>query len=274
LVFSPNNVGILLELSQRGIPLIIGSEPQAGTTAPVTLAGTCLLQNAEALAGITLAQLVNPGTPVIMGAVGSISDMRTGAYASGAVELGIINVVAVQMSQYYGIPLYCTGGMSDAKMSDVQVGYEKSLQLLQVALAGGNYIHDAAGLLDHCLTISYEQYVLDNEMCGMVARSLEGVSFSPETLALDLIDKVGPGGHYLGERHTLDFLAREHFIPRIADRLSRDAWERKGMRTATDRAREVARSILETHQPTPLPIDVDDELRSIIRAAEARLGGK
>ena len=273
LEFADINTRILMTLAERGVPLIIGSEPQAGATAPVTLLGAALLQNAEALAGITLAQVISPGAPVIMGAIGSISDLKTGNYASGAVELGLMNSAAAQMSQRYGIPLYATGGMSDAKVSDPQAGYEKGIQLLLTALAGGNYIHDAAGLLDHCLTFSFEQYVIDNEICGMVARALKGIAFSDETMALDLIDKVGPGGHFLGERHTLKYLRSEHFLPELADRESRARWEQKGSKTVVDKAKAKAREILDTHQPTPLPEDVDRELREIIKQAEAKLGG-
>ncbi|MCK4393673.1 trimethylamine methyltransferase family protein [Candidatus Bipolaricaulota bacterium] len=265
------NTQILQELARRGVPLIIGSEPQAGSTAPVTLAGAVLLQNAEALAGITLAQLINPGTPVLMGAVGSIADMRSGAYCSGAVELGIMNVVAAQMSQHYKIPLYATGGMSDSKVSDAQAGYEKALQILMVALAGGNYIHDAAGLLEFCLTTSYEQYVIDDEICGMVARALEGISLDTETLALDLIDKVGPGGNFLSERHTVEFFRTEQFLPQISDRQTRQAWEKKGSKTAAERAKEKAKEILQTHHPVPLPADIDRELQDIIKTAESKL---
>ena len=272
LEFASTNTRILMALAERGIPLIIGSEPQAGTTAPVTLLGATLLQNAEVLAGMTLAQIINPGTPVMMGAVGSISDLKTGSYASGAVELGLMNSAAAQMSQRYGIPLYATGGMSDAKISDPQAGYEKGIQLLLAALAGGNYIHDAAGLLDHCLTFSYEQYVIDDEICGMVARALGGIAFKDETMALDLIDRVGPGGHFLRERHTLKYLRSEHFLPELADRASRARWEQEGSKTVVDKAKMKAREILDSHQPTPLPEDVDRELKEIIKHAEAKVG--
>lgn len=271
LQFARTNTQILQELARRGVPLIIGSEPQAGSTAPATLAGAVLLQNAEALAGITLAQLINPGTPVLMGAVGSIADMKSIAYCSGAVELGIMNVVAAQMSQHYKIPLYATGGMSDSKVSDAQAGYEKALQILMVALAGGNYIHDAAGLLEFCLTTSYEQYLIDNEVCGMVARALEGVAFDNENLALDLIDKVGPGGHFLAERHTLDFFKKEQFLPQISDRQTREDWEKAGSKTTVERAKEKAKEILKTHHPLPLSADIDRELRDIIKTAESEL---
>ncbi|HDZ28086.1 MAG TPA: trimethylamine methyltransferase, partial [Candidatus Aminicenantes bacterium] len=265
--FDPVSIKILMEVAKTGIPLIIASEPQAGTTAPVTLAGTITLQNAESLAGIVLAQLVNPGTPVLCGSVGTIADMRTGQYASGAVELGIINAIAAQMAQYYKIPIYSTGGMTDSKIPDIQAGYEKGLQTLMVALSGANYIHDAAGLLEFCLSASYEQTVIDNEICGMVARALQGVSLEKEMIGLDVIDKVGPGGHFLEELHTLKYFKKEHFIPEISDRQNRQIWEAKGSKTANQVAREKARKILKEHFPTPLDEKVKKELNYLVKKA-------
>jgi len=268
LAWNAATVQILVKLAKMGMPTIIGAEPQAGTTAPITLLAATLLQNAETLAGITLAQIVNPGLPVIMGAIGSISDMRNGNFCSGAVELGLMNSVAAQMSQRYGIPLYATGGMSDAKVPDIQAGYEKGIQALLTALSGGNYIHDAAGMLDHCLTLGYEQYVIDNEILGMVARALSGINFGDEFMALDLIHKVGPMGNFLREPHTLKHLRSEQYLPTLANRKVRADWEDEGSPALVDLARGKARQILATHHPAPLPEDVHRELRQL---AERRM---
>jgi len=267
LQFDPQSIEILMAVARSGIPLIIAAEPQAGTTAPVTLAGAITLQNAESIAGIVLAQLVNPGTPVLCGSVGSIADMRTGQYASGAVELGIINAVAAQMAQYYRIPIYSTGGMSDSKIPDIQAGYEKGLQTLLVALSGANYIHDAAGLLEFCLTASYEQTVIDDEICGMVARALKGVSLDEEMIALDLIDEIGPGGHFLGELHTLKHFRQEQFLPEISNRQAREVWEEAGAKTTVQVAKEKAERILKEHFATPLDDDVKRELSRLVKHA-------
>ncbi len=268
LMFDPKSIKILIEVAKSGIPLIIAAEPQAGTTAPVTIAGAVVLQNAESLAGIVLAQLINPGTPVLCGSVGSIADMRTGQYASGAVELGIINAIAGQMAQFYKIPIYSTGGMSDAKIPDIQSGYEKGLQTLLVALSGANYIHDAVGLLEFCLTASYEQVVIDDEICGMVARVLKGISLDEEMIGLDLIDDVGPGGNFLAESHTLKHFKKEHFFPKISNRQTRQMWEENGKQTTVQVAREKAMSILREHSPVPLDKDVKKELSNVIKHAE------
>ncbi len=266
------NVNTIIELARLRVPMIIGSEPQNGTTGPATLAGALVLNTAETLAGITLAQLISPGVPVMWGNIGSLSDMKTGLFAAGAVELGMMNVAASQIAKFYRLPIYATGGMSDSKTSDCQAGYEKALQALMIALGGGNYIHDAAGLLESCLTSSYEQYVIDNEILGMVTRVLSGIEVSKETLAVDVIEKVGPRGNFLGEMHTLQSIPREHFIPEISNRQIREDWERDGSKTTMEVAREKAREILRTHHPTPLPEDVDREFQLILKKAEEGYG--
>jgi trimethylamine--corrinoid protein Co-methyltransferase len=202
------------------------------------------------------------------GNVGSLSDMRSGLFASGAVELGLINAAMNQMAKFYRLPTYSTGGMSDSKVSDAQSGVEKALQALTVALAGGNYIHDAAGLLESCLTCSYEQYVIDNEMLGMVARVLEGIRVTPDTLSIEQIKEIGPRGNFMGLHHTLNHIRTEHYLPRLFDRSTYDTWMAAGAKDIREVAREKARELLGTHKVTPLPKEVQDELQSIIKAAE------
>ena len=272
LQWSRENLGAIIELSKRGCPIIVGSEPQGGTTGPTPLAGLVLLNVAETLAGITLTQLVNPGTPVMWGNVASISDMRTGMFASGAAELGLINAAMNQMAKFYRLPTYSTGGMSDSKISDAQSGVEKSIQILTVALAGGNYIHDAAGMLETCLLSTFEQYVIDNEMLGMVARVLEGIRVTPETLSMDAIREVGPRGNFMGLRHTLNHIRSEHYLPQLFDRSTVETWQKNGAKDIREIAREKAKEILATHIPEPLPQEVREELSAIIREAEETYG--
>ena len=272
LQWSRENVGAILALARMGCPMIVGSEPQGGTTGPAPLAGLIVLNVAETLAGITLAQHVRANCPIMWGFVGSISDMRSGLFASGAAELGLLNAAMNQMAKFYRLPTYSTGGMSDSKVSDAQSGVEKGLQILTVALAGGNYIHDAAGLLESCLLTSYEQYVIDNEMLGMVARILEGIRVTPKTLSLEAIKEVGPRKNFMGLHHTLDHIRPEHYLPRLFDRSTFDTWEARGGKDIRDVAREKAREILATHTPEPLPKEVREELKAIIREAEETYG--
>jgi trimethylamine---corrinoid protein Co-methyltransferase len=265
-------LGGIIALARMGCPMILGSDPQGGTTGPSPLAGVVLLTIAETMAGVTLAHLVKPGIPILWGNISSISDMRSGILASGAAELGLINAAFNQMAKFYKVPTYSTGGMSDSKMSDAQAGVEKALQALTVALAGGNYIHDAAGLLECCLQASYEQYVIDNEMLGMVARILEGIRVTPETLSFDAIKQVGPRKNFMGLRHTLNHIKSEHYLPGLFDRTTYETWESRGAKDIRDVAREKAREILATHKPVSLPGEVLKELDVIVENAEATYG--
>ena len=265
-------LGGIIALARMGCPMILGSDPQGGTTGPSPLAGIVMLTIAETMAGVTLAHLVKPGIPILWGNISSISDMRTGLLASGAAELGLINAAFNQVAKFYRVPTYSTGGMSDSKMSDAQSGVEKALQALTVALAGGNYIHDAAGLLECCLQASYEQYVIDNEMLGMVARILDGIRVTPETLSFDAIKQVGPRKNFMGLRHTLNHIKSEHYLPRLFDRTTYETWETRGAKDIRDVAREKAREILATHKPEPLPKDVQLEIDGIIQDAEKTYG--
>ena len=273
LKWSKINLDLIIALARAGYPIIVGSEPQGGTTGPAPLAGQVMLNVAETLSGITLAQLTQPNTQIMWGNVGSVSDMRSGLFGSGAVELGLINAAMNQMAKFYRLPTYSTGGMSDAKVPDAQAGVEKSLQILTVALAGGNYIHDAAGMLECCLLSSYEQYVIDNEMLGMVARILEGIRVNEDTLSFDQLKEIGPGGNFMGLRHTLNHVrGGEHYLPRLFDRSTRDGWTTQGSKDIRETAREKAKQILSTHTVEPLPKEVEDELKSIIQNAEETYG--
>ncbi len=213
------------------------------------------------MAGILLAQLVNPGTPCLFGSVGTGADPRTMGYISGSVEEGLINAAAAQMAQFYGLPFYATAGQSDAKCVDAQAGWEGAITNLLVAMAGANFIHDAVGLLEFCMTASYEKYVIDNEIVGEVMRVLQGIEVNPETLALEVTRKVGPGSNYLSEDHTCDYIRKEHFLPSLADRNDRDTWIELGRKDTFQRAHELALEILRTHRPEPL----DPEKVEIIR---------
>jgi len=236
--------GLTMEIARRGIPVVVPSEPLSGATAPITLAGTLVIQNVDTLAGVMLAQLANPGTPVIYGSVASVADLRDMKYLSGAVEMGLLNAAAAQMAQYYRLPYYATAGMTDAKTPDAQAGYESAVSAVMVALAGGNFIHDAAGFIEFCLTASYEKLVIDNDIIGMVMRAVEGIRVDDESLAFDVIRDVGPGGNYVAQRHTRKLMRNERFLPVLSDRSDREQWERGGSKKARERAADRVRSLL------------------------------
>ncbi len=251
----------LIEIAKRGLPVTTPSEPLAGANAPVTLAGTITINNAESLGGLVLSQLVNKGNPTIYGSTSSIMDMRTGTYMAGCIESALINAGCAQMSHYYKIPMYGTGGMSDSKVVDAQAGYESANTALTVALSGCNYIHDAFGLLEFCTTLSYEKMVVDNDSVGMALRAVKGVETNKDTIATDVIAEVGPAGHYLDKPHTMKHVRSEFYFPTLADRNQRSIWESEGSKDAFTRAHEEARRILKEHEPIGFSEDMEKHLR-------------
>jgi trimethylamine--corrinoid protein Co-methyltransferase len=250
-------------------PTLIAPEAQGGATAPVTLAGILVQQNVEVLSGILISQLTHPGAPVLYGTVSTIADMKTGNVALGAVETGLINIAAAQLAKYYGLPTRGTGGATNAKVPDIQAGYEKALTLSMAAMAGINFIYDAAGMLEASRTASFEQIVLDNELCGMVLRSIHGIDVNEETMATEVIKKVGPGGHFLSQKHTLDHFAMEHYLPTILDRSTWETWQKNGSKELRATARETARKILREHKAQPLDKTVDRELEALAKKIDS-----
>ena len=257
--------GILIEWCKRGLPVALSSAPMAGSTSPVTLAGTLTQLNAEQLSGVVLTQLVRPGTPVLAGYIPGVADMRTGGYLGGAVEFGMMQAAAAQLSHFYRVPIYCSGGMTDAKLPDAQAGYEKMSTLLLAAMGGANYIHHAIGMLTNMSVASLEQAIIDDEIVGVAMRVLRGVEATQDAVAraIEAIHRVGPGGHYLMDPHTMQYMRSEFFYPPIADRQNRTAWEEGGRRDTRARAAARVAELLRAHEPPVLPAEVDAAIRTM-----------
>jgi len=246
-------------------PVLYAPEALLGGTAPATLAGLLVQQNAEVLSGIMVSQLARAGAPVFYGTVSAALDMRTGATALGGPEVGLLNLATSQLARHYGLPCRGTGGNSDSKIVDYQAGIETSMSLLMAGLAGMNFIYDTAGSLDGSITTSYTKIVADNEACGMVARILDGIKITDETLAVDEIVKVGPAASFLGTPFTLRHFRSEHYMPQLLDRKSREAWEKGGRKSMERAAREKAGLILKEHMPKPLERDVLSEGEAFVK---------
>ncbi|MBU0704175.1 MAG: trimethylamine methyltransferase family protein, partial [Chloroflexi bacterium] len=262
LKFDAGVTDLLIECCRQRMPVVLSAAPMAGSTAPVTLAGMLAQLNAEQLAGLALTQLAQPGCPVIIGPIPATADMRSGKYLAGTVELGLCNAAITQLAHFYQVPIYNSAGMTESKLPDIQAGIEKTQSVIQVALAGANFIHHAAGMLEDMSTIAYEQFVIDNDLLGMAMRAVRGIEVNDETLALDAIDRVGPGGHYLMDEHTLRHMRSEHYFPSaVFDRQGRERWEEAGGTDAWTRAKEIARRILAEHEPEPLAPEVDERIR-------------
>jgi len=262
-----------LEFAKHGLPLGFSPEVQGGATGPATLAGILVQQNAEILSGITMAQLAAESrrrSPVIYGTVSSIFDMKTGVYVLGTAECGLINVASAQIARYYGLPTRGTAGVTDSKTLDAQL-YEAGVTLLMAALGGINFILNAAGAMEPgVMALSYAKMVIDNDLIGMVTRILEGIEVTDETLAVDVIGKVGPGGYFLTQKHTREFFRKEFYFPALSDRTSYESWMKRGGKELGQVALERARQLLKEHQPQPLEKEVRLELRRMVKKIERR----
>jgi trimethylamine--corrinoid protein Co-methyltransferase len=177
--------------------------------------------------------------------------------------MAMMNACAVQIAKLYQLPIYASGGVTEAKSPDIQAGFEKTFSNLLVAMNGADCVHLAAGMLDSGNSISYEQFVIDNEIIGMIHRIRAGVAVNEDTLGLDVIEKVGPGGHYVLEDHTDKHMLEEFFYPSLSMRCNFDVWEERGRPDLLSRARDQAEKILRGDTEVLL----DRELLSEIRRA-------
>lgn len=268
LTYTADNCDAIMRYAEEGWGQYINSGAQCGATAPATLAGTVLLMNAEFLAGLVLQQVVNPGVGFIYGSESMPLDMRNGFLAIG-IEGYMLAAAFVGMTRFYNLPGLTFNSHTGGKLpGDQQVGYEKAMATLLCAQSGASYIVGAGGIDDEAC-FSIEQLLIDDEMHGMVGRFLRGITINEETLAADLIQKVGPiPGNYLREAHTKKWWKQEQFLPTLSYRLSYDEWVRDGSKDVAARAKEKAKEILSTHQVPPLPEDVDREISKILLSAE------
>ena len=256
LTIGSNALNIVHFCVKHGIPVTCAPAPIAGATSPATLAGTLVQMHAEALAGVAISQILFPGARVLYGVVPTIIDLRSMELAMGSVEMGMMNAAAVQLAKLYQLPVYASAGVSEAKKPDIQAGCEKGLTILLVGMAGADYIHLSAGMLDSGNAISYEQYVIDDEVIGMVKRVLAGIRVNKATLGFDVIKRVGSGGNYVTEDHTIEYMMDEFFYPNPSVRLNFDIWQEAGQPDMLRRAGIQVKQILEDEKGDLLARDL------------------
>lgn len=261
LTVESNTLNLLRFCCTNGIPVTCAPAPISGATAPATLAGTLSQMHAEALASVAISQVFAPGSKVLYGAVPTVMDLRNVEFTLGSVEMGLMNAAAVQLAGLYKLPIYCSGGVTEAKRPDIQAGSEKTFSNLLAAMAGADCIHLAAGMLDSGNSISYEQYVIDNEIIGMVRRVLAGIRVDEGTLGLDVIRNVGPGGNYIMQDHTVEHMMDEFFYPELSVRCIFDVWEKEGRPSMISRANNVVENILKHSPEGVLDMKLIEEIR-------------
>ncbi|MBC8460956.1 MAG: trimethylamine methyltransferase family protein [Deltaproteobacteria bacterium] len=253
---------IMQEAVRNRIPVALSCAPMAGSTSPITMAGTLAQIHAEQLVGIAICQLTNPGAPLLYGGIPGMANLRTMGYRGGGVECGMMNAAIHQLAHYVRVPNYNSSGLTDAKLPDAQAGWEKAMTTILAAMGGSNYIHHAAGMLESMLTVAYEQFVIDDEIIGMTCKVLKGIDVDPEHLALEAIDSVGPGGNFMTSPHTMEYMRKEYFNGNgVTDSKSRDKWEKEGSRDTFARAREIAKKLLDTDEKSYISEKIEQAIR-------------
>lgn len=251
LVLDRDAVEVIFHFAREGQPVIAATCGIAGFTCPVTLAGTLAVTNAEILAGIVLAQLVRPGAPVIYGNISVAGDMQTMGIGAGAAESALLTKGAAQMANFYGLPCRAGGNLTNAIHCDIQAGYESMLSLFSALASPSDIIIHGAGMLEAFMTVSYEKFIMDEDIFLLAKRYLEGIKVNDDTLALHEILEKGPGGNYLDSPHTFTYFRSELALPLVSNRKSYENWALDG-RSPIDAAREVWQGRLSRYQhPEP-----------------------
>lgn len=257
----------LLYMAELGLPVIYPPGLQMGGNSPITIAGTLALGIADNLVGLLLTQLKNEGAPFIGGCIPGIMDMQTTSCIYCAPEGILAHAAAAEMFRYLNIPMWSTAGVTDSKILDEQSAIESAIMCYTTALAGANLIHDV-GFIESGMAASLEQVVMGDEIIGMVRKIIAGVEVNEETLALDVIDEVGPGGHFLGTQHTFKNFKEKIWFPTLIDRQRYSQWESQGKKTMGQRIKEKAQRIIRDYKPEPLVQDVKHKLDLLVEKAE------
>jgi trimethylamine--corrinoid protein Co-methyltransferase len=254
---------------ERGVPIIYLGGGTAGTTGPVTGAGSLVVTLAGALSGLAIIQLKARGSSVCIGGVPQAMDLRTCQPSYGSPEMSLYSAALSDICRHLGLPFMGTAGASEAKELDLQAAIESTVQVLLSGLSGTPLVHDV-GFLDCANTGSLEMLVMNDEIIAMARRILRGLEVSDETLMLDLIDAVGPGGEFLSTKDTARRCRAEIWDPALMDRQNWVSWTKGGAQSMHDRIRARLHGILATHKPKPLPDGAETKIQAVLEAAEAR----
>ena len=262
----------MIELASVGQPVVVTPFTLLGAMAPTTIAGALTLQNAEALAGMVLCQIVRPGTPVAYGGFTSNVDMKSGAPAFGTPEYAKATQAGAQLARRYRVP-FRASSTNASNAVDAQAAYESEMSLWASVMAHTNIVNHAGGWLEGGLTASYEKLVIDAEMCQLLAEYLEPVMVDEDTLAVDAIAEVQPGGHFFGATHTLERYEDVFYQPIVSDWRNFETWHEAGAHSADRRANAIWKKLLAEYEPPPIDPGVDEALREYVvkrkRAIEA-----
>ncbi len=262
--YSEEMAGSLIEFARAGQPILDASLVMGGSSGPVSLAGIMALQNAEVLAGLTLAQLVRPGVPFIYGATSCPTDMKTGSLAIGAVENAMLVSATAQMARFYGLPSRSGGALSDAHIPDMQAGIESTLSLLTAIRSGINFVLHACGILGSFVEMSFEKFLADEELCGMIKKMHRPIDMGDEAIDLEVIKEVGIGGQFLTQPRTLELCRTEYFLPDVIKRQSYGTWNEAGRKRLDQEATEVLVRRLDGYEKPDMDPAIERDLAKFV----------
>ena len=251
----------IIFFSEKGLPVYPSIVPNAGLTSPMSMAGTLAQGNAEFLAAAVLMQMAREGTPTIYASLPTVADMRTGAYASGGIECGMLHMAFAQMARFYNVPSGGYIGLTNSKINDAQSGYETGMSAV-AGLLGGADMFNMGGLLDALKAFDFAKAVIDDEITQMLKRMKRGVNFNEEELAVDVIAKVGPGGSFMMQPHTSKRMKSEALLTKLSDRDARTIWQKKGALDTYARAMLRANEILNKASSAIFPAEVEARIRA------------
>ncbi len=264
LVLDERMAGGLITYARAGQPNIITPFILAGAMSPVTMAAAIAQQNAEVLGGVALAQLVRPGAPVLYGGFTTNVDMQSGSPAFGTPEGAWAFLIGTQLARHYQLPYRGSGSLNTANVADAQAAYEAQWTLWPVIMAHANIVVHAAGWLESGLTVSLEKFIIDVENLAMMQYFLNGVEITPDSLALDMIREVGPGGHHFGTSHTQANFRTAFYRSFLSDRRPYGTWEGAGQPDTRKRAAHIAEQLIHSYEAPPLDEGIREALESFV----------
>ncbi|MFP4561768.1 MAG: trimethylamine methyltransferase family protein [Spirochaetia bacterium] len=262
--FSEEMAGSLIALARRNQGCVVASLIMGGSSGPITLAGILAQQTAEILAGITLAQLVRPGAPVVYGSTSAPMDMMSGGLTIGAPELSQIVSFTAQLARFYNIPSRSGGGLTDANYPDIQAGAQSALALSTAVRSGINFILHSAGIVGSYLAMSFEKFLVDEELAGMLFKMMKPAEISDDEIDLPSFREVGIGGAFMIADKTVERCRTEFFTPRIMTVTDYPAWESGGRIGAVDRAERVLFERLEAWEKPDIDPGIEKDVKTYI----------
>ncbi len=264
LQYAGESVDSLMVFAEAGQPVIVHSSCSLGSTGPITVAGSIVISNATTLAGICLAQLINPGTPLVYGLGGSPTEMKTGGYVNASPEDAKHTAIVTALGRYYNIPCRSQGALTESFCLDYQAGMESTMMLTTAALSGANVSLHACGTYGSMLAMSYEKFIADEDLCGAIKKLIQPVEFTDDAFAMDLIKELGTSGNYLMQMHTMKRCRSEFFIPDLSIRTIHNKWLEMEPRDNAERAAEILEKRFAEYEKPDIDPDIEKRLTQYV----------